>query len=130
MSIHSATLLATAIAISSCATTDVAVKPDQVRIFNLYSTGVEAPLPRTLDGCEPRGSVSATAPEYAGQITGGFEPRELFPVLRARAARKSADTILVFFEPRALQRQPRTLRGTAFRCGSHPLPPEYGEPVE
>jgi hypothetical protein len=126
----SAILIAAAVVSSSCATTGFADKQAQVRVFNLYGRGLEVPLPRTLEGCEPLGSVSATAPEYLKQTTGSFEPRDLLPVIRSRAARKSADTVLVSFEPKALQREPRTLRGTAFRCGTHPLPPELGEPLK
>ena len=127
----SAVLVAAAIVAASCATTDLADKEAQVRIFNLYRTGVVTPLPRTLEGCEPLGPVFATPPEYANQNTGPFDPEQLLPALRARAARKLADTLLVSFEPHASSLyEPRILRGTTFRCGTHPLPPELGEPLK
>lgn len=122
-------LLALAV-VSSCATTDLADREAQVRIFNLYRRGVETPLPRALEGCEPLGPVSATPPAYANQNTGPFDPVQLLPALRAHAARKSADTLLVSFEPHAFIHEPRILRGTTFRCGSQPLPPELGEPLK
>ena len=115
---------------ASCATAELAEKEAQVRIFNLYRRGVQTPLPRTLEGCEPTGPVSATPPAYANQNTGPFDPVQLLPALRAQAARKSADTLLVSFEPHAFIQEPRILRGTTFRCGTHPLPPELGEPLE
>jgi hypothetical protein len=122
-------LIVAAIVVSSCAT-GLPDKPAQVRIFNLYRRGVEAPLPRTLEGCEPLGAVYARAPEYHAQKPGPFDPAELLPAVRAQAARKSADTVLVSFEPHAFQQEPRILRGTTFRCGDHPLPPELGEPLK
>lgn len=128
-SARSATLVAAALVASSCATTDLANKEAQVRIFNLYRAGVVTPLPRTLEGCESLGSVTVTAPElFQVQSSGSYDPLDQLPVLRARAARKSADTVLVSFEP-APQRGHRTMRGTIFRCGSQPLPPELGEPL-
>ncbi|HEX5720031.1 MAG TPA: hypothetical protein VF179_28000 [Thermoanaerobaculia bacterium] len=127
----SAALLAAAVVVSSCATADLAEKQAQVRIFNLYRRGVITPLPRTLEGCEPLGPVVATPPEYANQNPGPFDPEQLLPALRARAARKSADTLLVSFEPHSSSLyEPRILRGTTFRCGTHPLPPELGEPLK
>ena len=125
----SATLTAAALLVSSCATTGGADKLAQVRIFNLYRAGVETPLPSTLEGCEPLGPVFATPPAYVGSEVGYFHAEELMPTIRARAARKSADTVLVSFEPHGLQREPPILRATTFRCGSHPLPPELGEPL-
>ena len=130
VSARSATLVAAAFMASSCATTELAAKEAQVRIFNLYRTGVVTPLPQTLEGCESLGAVTATAPEYHQvRSSGSFDPRDLLPTLRARAARKSADTVLVSFEP-ALQQGHRTVRGTIFRCGTQPLPPELGEPLK
>jgi hypothetical protein len=131
-SARSATLIAAAlVASSSCATTGLTDKEAQVRVFNLYRRGVVASLPRTLEGCEPLGPVVATPPEYANQNPGPFDPEQLLPALRARAARKSADTLLVSFEPHPSSLyEPRILRGTTFRCGTHPLPPELGEPLK
>jgi hypothetical protein len=122
-------LIAAAIVVSSC-TAGLAEKQAQVRIFNLYRRGVESPLPRTLEGCEPLGPVFATPPDYAFQDSRYFDPGELLPTIRAKAARKSADTVLVSFEPQVSQQGPRILRGTTFRCGNQPLPPELGEPLK
>lgn len=104
-------------------------KEDEVFVFNVYRTGGEA-LPRTLDGCDFLGSVSATVPEVeTSQSTGIFNPGVLLPTIRDRAARKSANTVVVSFGPGAAEYGRRTLRGTAFRCGNQPLPPELGEPL-
>ena len=104
-------------------------KKDEVFVFNVYRTGGET-LPRALDGCDFLGSVSATVPEVdTSQSIGIFNPSVLLPTIRARAVRKSANTIVVSFAPRASEYGRRTLRGTAFRCGSQPLPPELGEPL-
>jgi TonB family protein len=104
-------------------------KKDEVFVFNVYRTGGEK-LPRELDGCDFLGSVSATVPEVdTSQSIGIFNPSVLLPTIRARAVRKSANTIVVSFAPRASEYGRRTLRGTAFRCGSQPLPPELGEPL-
>src|SRR6185295_10033630 len=97
---------------------------DEVFVFNVYRTGGEA-LPRVLDGCAFLGSVSATVPE----VIGFFDPSVLLPTIRARAVRKSANTVVVSFFPGASEYRVRTLRGTAFRCGNQPLPPELGEPL-
>lgn len=122
-------LIAAAIVVSSCAA-GLSEKQAQVRIFNLYRRGVETPLPNTLEGCEALGPVYARAPQYHDQKPGPFDPTELLPAIRGQAARKSADTVLVSFEPHAFQQEPRILRGTTFRCGDHPLPPELGEPLK
>ena len=100
---------------------------DEVFVFNIYRTGGEA-LPKKIDGCDSLGSVSATVPEVAGSI-GLFDPSVLLPTIKARAARKSANTVVVSFVRGASESGRRTLRGTAFRCGSQPLPPELGEPL-
>lgn len=102
-------------------------KKDEVFVFNVYRTGAEV-LPKTIDGCDSLGSVSATVPEVAGSV-GLYDPSVLLPTIKARAARKSADTVVVSFVRGALENGGRTLRGTAFRCGSQPLPPELGEPL-
>ena len=104
-------------------------KKDEVFVFNVYRAGGEA-LPRALDGCEFLGSVSATVPELEGQGTGIFDPSALLPTIKARAARKSADTVVVAFGLGTWESGRRTLRGTAFRCGDQPLPPELGEPLQ
>jgi TonB family protein len=101
-------------------------KPDEVFVFNIYRTGGEA-LPRALDGCDFLGSVSATVPEMGGM--GIFNPSVLLPTIRARAARKSANTVVVSFAPGASEYGRRTLRGNAFRCGNEPLPSDLGEPL-
>src|SRR5215216_7685228 len=102
---------------------------DEVFVFNVYRTGGET-LPRALDGCDFLGSVSATVPEIeTSQSIGIFDPSVLLPTIRARAVRKSANTVVVSFAPRASEYGRRTLRGTAFRCGDQPLPPELGEPL-
>ena len=111
----------------SCASTRSKDTEAQVRVFNVYRTGVEA-LPRELDGCDFLGSVSATVPEIEGGV-GFFDPKGVLPTIRARAARKSADTVLVSIAPEELEHERRTLRGTIFRCGGHPLPLELGEPL-
>jgi TonB family protein len=104
-------------------------KMDEVFVFNVYRTGGEK-LPRTLDGCEFLSSVSATVPEIeTAQSIGIFNPSVLLPTIKARAARKSANTVVVSFVPGASEFGRRTLRGTAFRCGNQPLPPELGEPL-
>lgn len=100
---------------------------DEVFVFNIYRTGAEA-LPKRLDGCDFLGSISATTPEIGGSI-GFFNPSVLLPTIRARAARKSANTVVVSMAPGASEYGRRTLRGTAFRCGDQPLPPELGEPL-
>jgi hypothetical protein len=120
--------IATVVLFGSCASTRSAEVGAEVRVFNAYSTGAEAP-PRALEGCEFLGIVSATVPETQAQGIGFFDPKALLPTIRARAARKSADTVVVSFNPRLLEQERRTLRGTAFRCGDHPLPPELGEPL-
>jgi hypothetical protein len=121
--------------LGGCATTagptdGSAVSPDEVRVFNVNRTGGETP-PRTLDGCEALGSVSATVPETEMQAhsIGVFDPSVLLPTIRARAARKSADTVVVSFAPGLSESGRRTLRGNAFRCGDRPLPPELGQPL-
>ena len=101
---------------------------DEVFVFNIYRAGAEAP-PKALDGCDSLGSVSATVPEAAGSI-GIFNPSVLLPTIKARAARKSANTVVVSFAPGAAQYGRPTMRGTAFRCGNQPLPPELGEPLK
>ena|SRR6185295_1610951 len=102
---------------------------DEVFVFNVYKTGGEA-LPRVLDGCDFLGTVSATVPEIeTAQSIGIFNPGVLLPTIRARAARKSANTIVVSFGPGASEYGRRTLRGNVFRCGSQPLPAELGEPL-
>jgi TonB family protein len=102
---------------------------DEVFVFNVYRTGAEV-LPKTIDGCNSLGSVYATVPEVevAGSI-GLFDPSVLLPTIKARAAHKSANTVVVSFAPGASESGRRTLRGTAFRCGDQPLPPELGEPL-
>lgn len=112
----------------SCASTSPEQSEAQVLVFNLYRTGAEA-LPTALEGCDPLGPVSATAPEYGAQGAGFFDPKGLLPTLRSRAARKSADVVAVSFSPGGLERDRRTLRGTAFRCGAHAVPQEWGEPL-
>lgn len=104
-------------------------KMDEVFVFNVYRTGGEK-LPRALDGCESLGSVSTTVPEIeTSQSIGIFNPSVLLPTIRARAARKSGNTVVVSFAPSASEYGRPTLRGTAFRCGNQPLPPELGEPL-
>jgi len=105
-----------------------ASREGEVLVFNTFRTGGEAP-PRALEGCEFLGPVSATVPEVQGQSIGIFNPAALLPTIRGLAARKSADTVLVAFAPGASEYGRRTLRGTAFRCGDHPLPAELGEPL-
>jgi TonB family protein len=102
-------------------------KMNEVFVFNVYRTGAES-LPKKLAGCDSLGSVSATLPEVAGSI-GLFDPSVLLPTIKARAERKSANTLVVSFVPGASEYGRRTLRGTAFRCGNEPLPPELGEPL-
>jgi TonB family protein len=102
-------------------------KKDEIFVFNVYRTGAEV-LPKALDGCDSLGSVSATLPEVAGSI-GLFDPSVLLSTIRARAARKSANIVVVSFVPGASELGRRTLRGTAFRCGDKPLPAELGEPL-
>jgi hypothetical protein len=116
--------------LSGCVTTaHPADRKDEVLVFNIYRTGAEAP-PRTLDGCDFLGSVSATFPEVErAQRTRIFDPTVLLPTIRARAARKSANTVVVSFARGPEEYGRRTLRGTAFRCGNQPLPPELGEPL-
>ncbi len=101
---------------------------DEVLVFNVYRTGGEA-LPRALDGCDFLGTVTATVPEVGGASIGIFNPSVLLPSIRARAARKSANTVVVSFAPGASESGRRTLRGTVFRCGNQPLPAELGEPL-
>lgn len=120
--------IVTAALLCSCASTPSADMETEVRVFNVYRTGAETP-PRALAGCEFLGSVSATVPETQAQGVGFFDPKVLLPTIRGRAARKSADAVVVSFNPRVLERERRTLRGTAFRCGNHPLPSELGEPL-
>lgn len=104
-------------------------KKDEVFLFNVYRAGGEA-LPRALDGCEFLGSVSATVPEIeTSQSIGIFNPGVLLPTIKVRAARKSANTVVVSFAPGPSEHGRRTLRGTAFRCGNQSLPPELGEPL-
>jgi hypothetical protein len=100
---------------------------DEVFVFNVYRTGAEA-VPKTIDGCDSLGSVSATLPEVAGSV-GLFDPSVLLPTIKARAAHKSANTVVVSFVQGASEYGRPTLRGTAFRCGDQPLPPELGEPL-
>lgn len=122
-------ILASAALLASCASsTAPAPLGTEVRVFNIYRTGADVP-PTALEGCEPLGTVSATAPEYDAQGAGFFDPKGLLPILRARAARKSADVVVVSFNPGALEHERRTLRGRAFRCGAHVVPPELGEPL-
>jgi hypothetical protein len=125
---RTATLIAAALVISSCATAGSADKAAQVRVYNYYRNGIEPP-PTTLDGCEPLGRVTATPPKYQGQTVALYDPRDLLPVIRGRAASKSADTVVVSMEP-GPQREPFILIGTAFRCGGHPVPAELGEPLQ
>jgi TonB family protein len=102
---------------------------NEVFVLNVYRTGGEA-LPRALDGCDFLGSISASVPEVeTSQSIGIFNPGVLLPTISARAARKSANTVVVSFAPGASEYGRRTLRGRAFRCGNQPLPPELGEPL-
>lgn len=101
---------------------------DEVFAFNVYRAGAEA-LPRALDGCDFLGSVSATIPEIGSQGSGIYDPTGVLPTIKARAARKSANTVVVSFIPGPSEYGRRTLHGTAFRCGNQPLPPELGEPL-
>lgn len=104
-------------------------KEDEIFVFNVYRTGAET-LPRALAGCGFLGVVSATIPEVdSSQSIGLFDPAALLPTIRARAARKSANTVVVSFAPGPSEYGRRTLRGTAFRCGDQPLPPELGKPL-
>lgn len=104
-------------------------QPDEVFVFNIYRTGSES-LPRTLDGCDYRGSVSASAPGIeTSQSISLFNPNALLPTIKAQAARKSADTVVVSFAPGPSEYGRSRLRGNAFRCGSQTLPPELGEPL-
>lgn len=100
-------------------------REDEVFVFDVYRGGAEAP-PRTLNGCDFLGYVSATVPA----VTGGLlDPTALLPTIRARAARKAANTVVLSIGPGVLESGKPTLRGTAFRCGNQPLPPELGEPL-
>lgn len=103
-------------------------RKDEVFVFNVYRTGAEA-LPRSLDGCDFLGSVSATVPEVQAQSIGLFDPSVLLPTIRARAVRKSANIVVVSFAPGPSEYGRRTLHGIAFRCGNQPLPPELGDPL-
>ena len=120
-------LLGAAAVITACAS---APDPsaEKVRVFNVYRTGAEVP-PATLDGCEALGAVSATAPETDAHSTGIFDPKGLLPTIRARAARKSADVVVLSFDPSGYQSERRMLRGTSFRCGGRELPPDLGTPL-
>lgn len=120
-------LVAAAALLASCASTGSENLGTEVRVFNIYRTGAEVP-PEALEGCDPLGTVSATAPEYQAQGAGFFDPQGLLPTLRARAARKSADVVVVSFNPGVLEHERRTLRGKTFRCGDA-VPPEWGEPL-
>jgi TonB family protein len=103
-------------------------KKDEVFVFNVGQTGAEA-LPKTLAGCDFVSSVYATISETMGGSIGIFNPMGLLPMLRERAAHKSANTVVVSVAPGAWESGRRTLRGNAFRCGSQPLPAELGEPL-
>lgn len=99
-------------------------KEDEVFVFNVYRTGAEAP-PRELHACEFLGWVSASIPEVS---TGAYSPLSLLPAIKLRAARKSANTVVVSHSGE-FEQGSRTLRGTAFRCGNEPLPLKLGEPL-
>lgn len=103
-------------------------KKDDVLVFNVGRTGAEA-LPKTLEGCDFVSSIYATIPEAIGGSAGIFNPIGLLPTLRERAARKSANTVVVSYASGSWESGRRTLRGNAFRCGSQPLPAEFGEPL-
>jgi hypothetical protein len=60
-------LLAVVPILSSCASAPSGTPEPNVRVFNIYRTGSEVP-PKILDGCEAKGSVSATAPEIEGSV--------------------------------------------------------------
>lgn len=114
-----------------CGTTSTTSAPpssEPVKFYNAFRTGSET-LPTAIEGCESLGSVSASAPEVAGN-TGFNDPKPLLETLDLRARRKGADTGVVLLEPGLLQGGGRTLRATIFRCGGHPVPPEVGTPLE
>ena len=103
---------------------------EPVKFYNAFRSGSEA-LPTAIEGCESLGSISATAPDVAGNVTTGFnDPAPLLETLDLRARRKGADTGVVLIGQGTLQRDSRTLRATIFRCGDHPVPSEVGMPLE
>lgn len=113
-----------------CGTTSTTSAPptsEPVKFYNAFRTGSEA-LPTAIEGCESLGSISATAPEVAGNI-GFTDPQPLLETLDLRARRKGADTGVVLLETGRLQGGGRTLRATIFRCGGHPVPAEVGTPL-
>ena len=128
MRLQNSQLLVAAALITACASAPDERAEQQVQVFNIYRTGVEVP-PSTMDGCEALGAVSATAPEPDAQGAGFFDPKGLLPTIRARAARKSADVVILSFDPSGLEYERRTLRGTSFRCGARELPPDLGAPL-
>lgn len=98
------------------ASAPVAVDPSDVRIVEAdLEPEQHLELPRTLDGCEHRGMVRVHVPE------GTLDPRFLEPPpglldqLKALAASKGADTLVVLPGKRALG---DTLRGSAFSCSA------------
>ena len=119
-------LAATAAVLLSCASAPSSDQVSQVRVFNVYRTGAEVP-PSLIHGCESLGAVSATAPEYDAQGAGFFDPKGLLPTIRARAAAKLADVVVVAFKPGALEHERRTIRGNAFRCRTQSVPLEFGD---
>ena len=132
------TLCATSVFLCSCATAALPEAAANVRIYNIHGSGSET-LPREIDGCKSLGSVSATAAEYRSgglpRSPGGdrhvavFDPQPVLQTIRARAARKAADTVIVSFNPGFGEWRRRTLPARAFRCGSHPLPSSFGKPI-
>jgi hypothetical protein len=133
------TLSAISAVLCSCVATAPTHTAASVRVYNIYKTGSEA-IPRQIDGCKSLGSVSAmaadyspggllTTPAYDRQGLASFDPQPVLQTIRARAARKSADTVIVSFNPGVLEWKRRNLRARAFQCGTHPLPPTFGEPL-
>jgi hypothetical protein len=114
-----------------CGTTSTAPAApasEPVKFYNAFRTGSEA-LPTAIEGCESLGSISASAPEVAGN-TGFSDPKPLLETLDLRARRKGADTGVVLLEAGRLQGGGQTLRAAIFRCGDYPVPPEVGTPLE
>lgn len=108
-------LLVVGCVVSACATsTPGTVDPLEVRVIEaVLAPDQHLELPRTLDGCEHRGMVRVTAPE--GSLDPPFlgVPPELLDQLKAQAARKGANTIVVLPGKRVLG---TTFRGSAFTC--------------
>jgi len=116
MKIQSAIILGSLVwCLGSCASSTAVVEDSSAIRMIEQSLSPDQPraLPRTLAGCEHRGMVHVRVPE--GTMDPGFlePPPGLVDQLKAFAARKGANTVVVLPGKRVIG---DSFRGSAFLC--------------